>query len=67
LLSPCLGQGVAAGLNGVLAELLLDAQELVVFRQLSSGYAMSMSDFWRASCRHRDVGDGPAFSLTGAM
>jgi hypothetical protein len=33
LLPARLGQRVAARVNGVLAELLLDAQELVVFRQ----------------------------------
>jgi hypothetical protein len=58
---PRLGQRVAAGVDGVLAELLLNAQELVVFRQ-TVGAAEGAGLDLAAVRGHRDVGDEPDLS-----
>ena len=46
-----------AGIDGVLAELLFDAQELIIFRQ-TVGAAQGTGLDLAAVRRHRDVGDG---------
>ena len=65
-LPPRFGQRVAARIDGVLAELLFDAQELVVFRQTvraAEGAGLDLA----AVRRHRDVGDGGILGFAGAM
>jgi hypothetical protein len=55
-----------AGVDGVAAEQLLDAQQLVVLRQPVGAAERTGLDL-AAVRRHGDVGDGRVFGFAGAM
>ena len=59
-------QRARACVNRVLAQQLLDAQELVVFRQAIRAAQRAGLDL-AAVRRHRNVRDGRAFGFTGTM
>lgn len=60
------GEAVEAGVDGVLAELLLDSEELVVLgNSLRSAWGTSLDD--TTTQTNGDVRDGHILSLTGSV